>query len=110
MVLLRKKHRLNKDNYIGTNVYSVTIASDLRKYVFTSKKVIDEHVRVLNQACEKYKFDVIVYCFMPDHLHLLLQGRHSNSHLVNFIKNYKQITGHGYKAGYPAPFMAKKFL
>lgn len=34
---------------------------------------------------------------MPDHLHLLLEGRFANSDLKRFVSSYKQHTGYRYK-------------
>lgn len=34
---------------------------------------------------------------MPDHLHLLIEGKDSNSDMKRFISSYKQYTGYHYK-------------
>lgn len=39
---------------------------------------------------------VLAYCFMPDHLHLLVQGS-DRSNLIDFMKRFKQLSGFGYK-------------
>jgi putative transposase len=39
-------------------------------------------------------FDVCAYCFMPDHLHLLLQGMKADAALMPFIAMAKQRSGY----------------
>ena len=41
-----------------------------------------------------YAFDVCAYCFMPDHLHLLVQGMKSDATLTPFITMAKQRSGY----------------
>ena len=37
------------------------------------------------------------YCFMPDHVHLLVEGVHSESNLQRFVRNWKQRTAFWFK-------------
>jgi putative transposase len=39
-------------------------------------------------------FDVSAYCFMPDHVHLLLDATSSGSALRPFVNTWKQHTGY----------------
>jgi putative transposase len=41
-------------------------------------------------AASKHGFDVLVYCFMPDHLHALVEGRDDNSSFPAFVAAFKQ--------------------
>jgi Transposase IS200 like len=36
---------------------------------------------------------VLAYCFMPDHFHLLVEGRDA-SNLIDFMKLFKQLAGY----------------
>jgi REP element-mobilizing transposase RayT len=47
-------------------------------------------------ACHRYDFDTLAFCFMPDHLHLLLAGQDGSS-LQNFIHHFKQVSGYRFK-------------
>ena len=40
---------------------------------------------------------MIAYCFMPDHLHLLVEGLAENSDCKRFIARLKQYSGFYYK-------------
>jgi len=50
----------------------------------------------LSNTSQKYRFLVVIYCFMPNHLHLLLEGD-EHSDLKEFVRIYKQITAFDYK-------------
>ena len=51
----------------------------------------------LNTISEKNGFLVWAYCFMPDHLHLLIEGTRKSSDLKRSISEFKQSTGYSFK-------------
>ena len=48
---------------------------------------------ILASVTQKTNCIVPVYCFMPDHQHLIIQGRKSDSDIWKAIAGYKQMTG-----------------
>jgi REP element-mobilizing transposase RayT len=40
---------------------------------------------------------MIAYCFMPDHLHALIEARSESCNALQFIKQAKQLSGFHYK-------------
>jgi putative transposase len=50
----------------------------------------------LRTCSEKHGFAVLAYCFMPDHLHLLVEGG-SQSDLPQFVKDFKQQTAYAHR-------------
>jgi putative transposase len=44
--------------------------------------------------------EVLAYCFMPDHVHLLVEGRRDDSDCRVFISRAKQYSGFHYKAAH----------
>jgi len=48
------------------------------------------------EACSKHGFVVHAYCFMPDHLHLLIEGSELAS-LAPMMKRFKQLSSYRYK-------------
>ncbi|MDH4222776.1 MAG: transposase [candidate division Zixibacteria bacterium] len=95
-MLKRKNNRLALQLYKGLRAYFVTICTKDQQRAFTDSRIIGEQIKVLNSCCKKDDFSVWTYCFMPDHLHLLLVGE-ENSDLIKFIRTYKQLSGYGYK-------------
>jgi putative transposase len=51
----------------------------------------------LIEVALKLQFDLLAYCFMPDHLHVLLRGREADSDLLGFVQRFKQITSFHFK-------------
>jgi putative transposase len=51
-------------------------------------------IRVLKEKSDGFGFRIWAYCYMPDHLHLLIEGKNSDSDLKRFIASYKQFTGY----------------
>jgi len=43
-------------------------------------------------------FTVLAYCFMPDHLHLLMEGRTESADLPGFVHQAKQRSAFRFKA------------
>jgi len=53
-------------------------------------------VDVLKEASQRFNFRVYAYCFMPDHLHLLVTGNETSS-LGEFMRFFKQKTSFLFK-------------
>jgi REP-associated tyrosine transposase len=86
------KHLATFD-YVGPHRYFLTFCTHNRKPFFTRGLivacVIDEFLRV---AVEE-RLEILAYCFMPDHVHLLVEGVQDDSDLRRFIFRLKQATG-----------------
>jgi REP-associated tyrosine transposase len=83
-------------SYIGRHRYSLTFVTDTRRSLFVEADIV-AHVlaQLLRAAIEKH-FEVIAYCFMPDHLHLIVEGKTDGANCKAFIKAAKQYSGYGY--------------
>ena len=83
-------------SYVGLHRYSLTFCTDGRRRVFTDAAAVELVVQQLVRAARERKFSVIAYCFMPDHLHLLIEGSSDDSDGRRFIKAFKQYSGYSY--------------
>jgi putative transposase len=54
----------------------------------------------IERVADAEHFRVLAYCFMPDHLHLLVQGESDGADLQRFVKDWKQMTGFKHAKGY----------
>ena|SRR5208282_4375619 len=70
----RKGHRLPSASYEGRRAYFLTLCTQERKRLFTDASLVDAMIEVLKGACEEFALGVYAYCFMPDHLHVILVG------------------------------------
>jgi len=92
----RKSNRVQYFKYQGCFVYFVTICTAEKRAYFIDNQLINALLTRLREDAAKFSFQIFTYCFMPDHLHLLLVGN-ENSKLIDFIKMFKQKTGYYFK-------------
>jgi putative transposase len=89
-----KRHRLPKSHYRGTVLVALTAAVRERRPLFRDAEVVAVFEQKLAQAARKHACTVPVYCFMPDHLHLMLWGRTATSDTWRAMVAFKQQTGY----------------
>jgi len=65
-------------------------------FSIANKQVVEKLVEILKLISSQYNFKVWVYCFMPDHLHLLVEGEKPTSDFKKFISLFKQVSGFYY--------------
>jgi putative transposase len=87
------KHRLPVDCYKGRVRITFTLCVKERKQLFITKTLVDQFLTILKNTEEKYECINWVYLFMPDHLHLIIEGKSDRSDLWKMIVSFKQKTG-----------------
>lgn len=92
----RSSPRLKSFDYAGPYAYSVSCCARDRKPHLSQKDTIDVILCCLEEVSAQFGFSVYAYCFMPDHLHLLLVGT-ENSSLAKFMTLFKQRTNYAFK-------------
>ena len=92
-----KRPRLKDFDYIGTYAYFITILTKDRVGWFSKTEIVDGLSNILTETARLEKFDILTYCFMPDHLHLLVSGADGKSDLKKFISLFKQKSGYWFK-------------
>ena len=88
--------RLAGFDYVGTHSYFLTICTNHREELFLDRALADLVVAQFRRTSSEMAFAVLAYCVMPDHLHLLVHGRHHTSDFRRFVKRLKQSTGQRY--------------
>ena len=96
----KKRTRLKDFSYKGYYRYFITMCTSNRRGIFTDKIIVDRMISILKYLSDNYDFIVWAYCFMPDHVHFLIEGRRDDSDMRRFISMYKQKTGYWYKQQY----------
>ncbi|MEO0137840.1 MAG: transposase [candidate division WOR-3 bacterium] len=94
MKFKEKKHRLNLNHYCGHIRISFTLCIKDRKEIFTNEEVIVAFLEILRESIKKFDCKNWVYLFMPDHLHLILEGNSEKSDLWRAVVYFKQKTGY----------------
>ena len=86
--------RIRGFEYRGTYAYCLTFCTFQRASHFTAAAAVDLVRFEILATAARYAFDVCAYCFMADHLHLLVQGMKSDATLTPFITMAKQRSGY----------------
>ena len=98
MIIYKKRTRLKEFDYKGLYRYFITICTFNKEQIFKDNpSTVTWLVDILREQSRTFRFKIWAYCFMPDHLHLLLEGDDVNSDLKKFISSYKQISSFYYK-------------
>ena len=96
----QKPRRLKDFSYRGYYRYFVTIRSQSFKHHFVNDEVVAKVIDILKSTAEEEGFLVWAYCFMPDHVHLLVEGENSNADMKHFVVLFKQKTAYWFKSIY----------
>jgi putative transposase len=86
---LRKRNRLERVAYLGPRAHFLTICTGGRAKRFSDPKLVILLIDVLQESCAAHLFQIYAYCFMPDHLHLILVGTNDSSDLSAVIQSFK---------------------
>jgi len=93
-MVIEKKHRLNRDRYIGHIRVSFTLCIKGRSKIFIESNIVDIFNNILKYELEKQRVSNWIYLYMPDHLHLILEGKEESSDLWRSVVSFKQKTGY----------------
>jgi putative transposase len=104
-----KPHRLPRLCYRGAVTVSITACICDRRPVFTRVTVVNPFVELLRRGSEMCSCRVLIYCFMPDHLHLVLQGENADADTWRAMVHFKQHSGFWLRQHRPAIRWQKDF-
>lgn len=92
-IIRERSHRLPREHYLGHVVVSFTACIEYRNKAFINPDIVYAFVEILRSVAEKYSCIVLVYCFMPDHLHIVVQGINPQADTLRLMNEFKQKTG-----------------
>src|SRR5262245_32302344 len=95
--MLPKRTRLKTFDYVGPYRYFLTFCTAHRERVFCSATTVDLVLAQILRAATEEAFEIVAYCFMPDHVHLLIEATAPNAEMKRFAKAAKQYAGFYYK-------------
>jgi putative transposase len=96
----QKPMRLKDFSYRGHYRYFITIRSHDFKHRFVNGDVVGKLIDILKHTAVQDGFSVWAYCFMPDHLHLLIEGKNGSADMKVFVTLFKQETAYWFKSIY----------
>lgn len=91
--MIEKPHRLPPDLYRGHRAVAFTCCMHNRTPYFISQTNVTPIENILRTVLSKHSSNAHVYLFMPDHLHLLLEGTNTQTDLYKCIRDFKQKSG-----------------
>ena len=92
----RKPRRLPTHDYTGCQQLSVRFCTLDRDRVFVDAAAVEPVLLQFLRAAKETDMAIVAYCFMPDHVHLLVEGQHEGAQARRFISLAKQYSGYGY--------------
>ncbi len=88
-----RPRRLDAFSYVGRHRYHFRLGTWDRVPHFASGRIVDE-VREQFLVCfTRPDVAILAYCFMPDHVHVLVEGLTSDARPVDLIVRWKQASG-----------------
>lgn len=93
MVRKRNLPRLQPEAYIGQVQIACTICVQDRSKAFTDPQLVDRFVQLLGRALDENDSIASIYCFMPDHLHLLVSGASEGANPKAAVDKFKLLSG-----------------
>jgi len=91
--VIEKSHRLPREYYKGSSFVSLTICIQDKVKFFDNIDIVNVFIEFLRETTEKFKCKIPVYCFMPDHLHIIMTGIDEDVDLLKAAAYFKQKTG-----------------
>ena len=68
---------------------------------FESSDVVAVIHEQLLHAATAHRIEILAYCYMPDHLHLLPTGLTEGSDVLAFVKLFRQCAGYAFRRQHP---------
>jgi putative transposase len=103
-------HRLDPSQYAGYRAYSLTFATFDRVAWFQDAAVVEIVLSQFLHSAVSLGFEVIAYCFMPDHVHLIVVGKTAGADMRRFVGLAKQRSGYAFARTRPGRLWQPSFF
>ncbi len=92
-MIKENSHRLPVAIYKGYVTVAFTACMKNRNPLFVDSKVAMRFSEILMAEAMAHGCEVLVYLFMPDHLHVILKGNCDDAEPLKVMNRFKQKTG-----------------
>jgi putative transposase len=96
-MLPRAVRRLDNCSYLGPRLYFFTSLTRQRARFFVDAAIVDLCRAQFLRAAGRTHFEISACCYMPDHVHLLVEGLRADADFLQFAKLAKQLAGYHVK-------------
>ena len=88
--------RLDPADYRGYRAYSLTICTHNRTRPFTDSFVVHQTLLQFLRTASDERCEILAYCFMPDHVHIVLIAHAEDADLARYVRLAKQRSGYAF--------------
>jgi REP element-mobilizing transposase RayT len=106
----RDSLRLRTFDYTSRRIYFVTIVAAERRRIFNDKRVAQATLDCLHELRHKMRFNLYVYCLMPDHFHGLIGIGAANKSLGAICGAFKSLSTRGFWQWYEGKLWQRQFF
>ena len=92
-----RPRRLAGVSYVGFQRYFLTICTAFRARRFEDEGVVGDVHRQFQQCARQFDMEITAYCYMPDHLHVLLRATSEQADFCELVRRFKQVSAFNYK-------------
>jgi putative transposase len=92
--MLPKRPRIKGFPYVGFHRYSLTVCTKDRQPLFVEADTVTSVLTSIRQCAATCGFAVLAYCFMSDHVHLIVSATTDTADLRMFMSRWKQRSGY----------------
>jgi putative transposase len=93
-----RPERLRTFDYIGRHRYFITSCTLNRRPLFHQADLVASVASHFLEQAARFACAVLAYCFMPDHVHLLVEGLTDDADMRAFVSVAKQKSGFDFAA------------
>ncbi len=102
--------RLAPRSYLGAQRLFLTLCTHCRQRYFTDASIVAlVHSHGL-RTCARQQFDVLAYCYMPDHLHMLLVTASATADASRLARFLKQTTAFHFRRCHGRPLWQRSYF
>jgi len=84
-------------DYVGRFRYFLTFCTYNRERLFVTPGAVGIVHDQIVRASDIEGFDISAYCYMPDHVHLVVEAQRQDGDLKRFVTRAKQYAGFSFK-------------
>ena len=106
---MSRPRRLDGFTYVGLARYFLTTCTYQRRPTFRDHDIATQTIEQFRTTSRVEEFELLAYCVMPDHAHLLVEGLTQRSDFRRFAKMVKQRSGAAYALTSDKPLWQKGY-
>jgi putative transposase len=104
-----RHHRLPDECYHGYVTVAFTCCIKDKKQFIAREEIVLQCSKILFKESIRSDCNVRAYIFMPDHCHILLQGKSIHANPMNALRGFKQKSGYWFSKNYKRIVWQKSF-